>query len=116
MRSVVNRIELAGVENLVEILMAFISKPVEARAPLLHETALCQLTAPLTSVISGSNIKIVKSLGSQIGLIAQSLQYSVIDWFHPICTSPRHAGAFYCLIHSVIGVKHFERSIQVITA
>ncbi|QRG24154.1 hypothetical protein HrrHm1_215 [Halorubrum virus Humcor1] len=107
MVSGIDRIELGGVELLVEERLASVSDAVKAsdtRDNPLDEPVFAELREAVARVVRDGDVQLFERVRRQVPLRAQMLQNSLIDRAHPLRASSWHDAGFDCGTHSDTGV------------
>ena len=90
--SLLDRLEVGGVELLVEVRATLVGEAVEAARDPLDEPVATENSKPVAGVVTNSDPEVADGTGREIPLVPHQLQYLIVDRFHPLRTLSHRCG------------------------
>jgi len=98
-----DRLEVGGVELLVEVRATLVGEAVEAARDPLDEPVATENSKPVAGVVTNSDPEVADGTGREIPLVPHQLQDLIVDRVHPLRTLSHRCGTGGC-VHSSSGV------------
>lgn len=79
-----DRLELGGVEILVQVIATVVGETVESARDPLDEAVTAEDGEPVTGVVAHGNPEVVDGTRSEVPLVPHQLQDLIVDRLHPV--------------------------------